>query len=318
MRYFDAEAIDRALDFPSLISHLRDAFRGALFAPPRHHLDVARAGATTATQLIMPAWSAAAPGPGSYLGTKIVGVFPDNGRFGLSSIQGSYLLQSGETGQALAAFDGNRLTAWRTAATSALAASFLARPNASRLTMVGAGALAPRLVRAHAAVRPISHVTIWNHRRESAERLAVELADGPWRVEVADDLEEAVNGCDILSCATLSRVALVKGAWLRPGQHVDLVGAFNRRMREADDEVIRRASIFVDTPAAITEGGDVAQAIDDGVISPDDVRADLAGLCLERHEGRDAPDEITLFKSIGASIEDLAAAILVWKRAGGV
>lgn len=316
MRLIDADAIDQALDWPAMIEALRKAFRGALTAPPRHHLDVAREGQTTATQLIMPAWSVNAPGPDSYLGTKIVGVFPDNGRFGLSSIQGAYLLQSGETGVGLAVLDGGRLTAWRTAGASALAASYLARPDARRLCLVGAGALAPCLIRAHSAVRPISHVTIWNHRRDSADRLAAELAGGPWRVEASDDLEAAVRAADIVSCATLSRVALIRGAWLRAGQHVDLVGAFNRRMREADDDVIRRARVFVDTPAALTEGGDVAQAIDAQVIAKADVCGDLADLCRERVHGRESPDELTLFKSIGASIEDLAAAILAWERTG--
>jgi len=316
MRVFDAGAIDAALDWPAMIDAVRAAFAGALFAPPRHHLDVARVGATTATQLIMPAWSAHAPGPGSYLGTKIVGVFPDNGRFGLSSIQGAYLLQSGETGQALAALDGNALTAWRTAGTSALAASYLARPDASRLLMMGAGALAPRLIAAHASVRPINQVTIWNHRRAGAERLAARLADGPWRVSVCDDPEAAARAADVISCATLATAPLLRGDWLRPGQHVDLVGSFNRRLREADDEAIRRARIFVDTPAALTEGGDVAQAIDAGVITAAHAHGELADLARGAHPGRRAADEITLFKSIGASIEDLAAAILVWERAG--
>ena len=320
MRIFDAGSIDAALDWPEMIAALRAAFGGVLFAPQRHHLDVARAGATTATQLILPAWSANAPGAGSFLGTKIVGVFPDNGRFGLSSIQGAYLLQSGETGQALAALDGNALTAWRTAGTSALAASYLARPDAARLLMMGAGALAPRLIAAHASVRPIEQVTIWNHRRAGAERLAADLAaspgDRPWRVSVCDDLETAVRDCDIVSCATLSTAPLIEGAWLRAGQHVDLVGSFNRRLREADDATIARTRVFVDTPAAITEGGDVAQAIDAGVIAASDVQGELADLCRGANPGRRAGDEITLFKSIGASIEDLAAAILVWERAG--
>jgi ornithine cyclodeaminase len=136
-------------------------------------------------------------------------------------------------------------------------------------------------------------------------------------VSVAEDLEEAVREADIVSCATLSQAPVVAGAWLKPGSHLDLVGAFNLAMREADDEAVRRASIFVDTPAATSEGGDVALALQGGVIAATDVKADLAALTRGLHPGRTASDEITLFKSVGAASEDLAAAMLVWRRLGG-
>jgi ornithine cyclodeaminase/alanine dehydrogenase-like protein (mu-crystallin family) len=270
-------------------------------------------GAATATHLLMPAWTTTETPGGAWLGTKIVNVFPDNGRRGLPAVLGLYVLQSGETGEALAAMDGARLTHWRTAAASALAARFLARGDARRLLMVGSGALAPFLVRAHAAVRPIEEVTVWNHRRASAEKLAAALSGQAWRVRVAEDLETAAREADLISCATLSGAPLIAGAWLAPGQHLDLVGAFNLEMREADDEALRRARIFVDTDAALTEGGDVALALRAGVIDRADVVGDLGALCRGA-PGRTDRQEITLFKSVGAALEDLAAAMLVWRK----
>ena len=313
MRWVCAPEIDEALDFPTLIDALARAFAGGFTAPKRHHHAIERVGAATATHLLMPAWTTTETPGGAWLGTKIVNVFPDNGRRGLPAVLGLYVLQSGETGEALAAMDGARLTHWRTAAASALAARFLGRGDARRLLMVGSGALAPFLVRAHAAVRPIEEVTVWNHRRAGAEKLAAALSGQGWRIRVAEDLETAARAADVISCATLSGAPLIAGAWLAPGQHLDLVGAFNLEMREVDDEALRRARIFVDTDAALTEGGDVALALRAGAIGRADVVGDLGALCRGA-PGRTDRQEITLFKSVGAALEDLAAAMLVWRK----
>ncbi len=226
----------------------------------------------------------------------------------------------GATGAPLAVIDGQALTLWRTAAASALAATFLARKNASRLVMVGAGALAPYLVAAHASVRPIAEVLIWNRNPQRAEKLAAELNEraitSPLRgdsiaLAATADLEAAVRAADIVSCATLAAEPLVKGAWLKPGAHLDLVGAFTPKMREADDEAVRRARVFVDTrQGALKEAGDIVQPLEAGVIGESDIVGDLFDLCRGKVEGRTSPDEITLFKSVGTALEDLAAAIL--------
>jgi len=305
--------IDRLLDFPSLIDALATAFTADHVAPARHHHRVGTAN-HHATHLLMTAWTSDAPGVDAFLGTKIVNVFSENARLNLPSVLAVYLLQSGQTGAPLAMMDGSRLTLWRTAAASALAARFLVRADASRLLMVGSGALAPFMIKAHASSRPIQHVTIWNHRRAGAERLAESLANEPWSVSIADDLSRAVAEADIVSCATLTQRPLICGEWLREGTHVDLVGAFNLSMRECDDEAMRRARIFIDTAAAKTEGGDVAVALNSGVISENAVVADLYDLSRRRHLGRNSAAEITLFKSVGTGIEDLAAAMLVWQR----
>ena len=311
MHVISAETIDELLDFPALIDALAGIFAGQATAPPRHHHAVGESHA--ATHLIMPAWTGGAPAAGSYLGTKIVNVFRDNRLLGLPAVLGTYLLQSGETGAPLAVIDGTRLTHWRTAAASALAARYLARPDSSRLLMVGAGALAPFLVRAHRAVRPITEVQVWNHRIGGAENIATNLrADGIAATAVSD-LDAAVGWADIVSCATLSTAPLVRGATLHDGQHVDLVGAFNMAMREVDDTALQRARIFVDTNDATVEGGDVAIALQAGVIGREAVQGTLHDLA-RGGPGRATAAEITLFKSTGTAIEDLAAATLVWQR----
>ena len=312
MRIVGSEDLDRHLAFPALVAALRGAFQGGFQAPTRHHHHVGASDAPGPVHLLMPAWSADAPRPGAYVGTKIVDVFPDNGRLGLPAVMGVYVLQSGETGAPLAVLDGTRLTHWRTAAVSALGADLLARPDAARLLLVGAGALAPFLARAHAAMRPLSRVSVWNHRAAGAERLAAELRAAGLPADAVTDLEGAARAADIVSCATLSTAPLIRGDWLRPGQHLDLVGAFTMAMREADDEALRRARVVVDTPASLTEGGDVAVAIRDGVLSPASV-VDLGALCRGEAAGRRAPDDITLFKPVGTAVADLATAILAWE-----
>lgn len=310
MRVVDAEAIDRALTFPALVAALSDAFAGGFAAPPRHHHSVPRSDGPDATLLLMPAWTEGTPG---FLGVKSVTVFPANGARGLPSVQGTYLLLDGATGVPRAALDGARLTLWRTAAASALAARHLARPDAGRLLMVGAGALAPFLIRAHAAVRPIASVAIWARRPEAAAALAAEVSAEGLPGTATPDLDRAVASADIVSCATLSSEPLVRGALLRAGTHLDLVGAFTPAMREADDDALRRSRLFVDTEAALHEGGDVAAALAAGTLPRSHVQGTLADLVAGRRPGRTGPDEITAFKSIGAAIEDLAAAVAAWR-----
>ena len=316
MRVFSAEDIDAALDFPSLIEALGEAMRGGFVAPSRHHHEIERAGEATATQLLMPAWTLSGAGAGDYLGAKIVNVFPGNSARGLPAVLGVYVLQSGRTGETLAALDGTRLTHWRTAAASALAARYLARADAKRLLVVGAGALAPFLARAHMSQRRYEAIDIWNHRPEGAHRVAAALVSDGLPARARENLQEAVAEADVISSATLATAPLIAGDWLKPGQHLDLVGAFNMRMREVDDVALKRARIFIDTEAALTEGGDVAIGLANGAITRADIVADLPAL-TRGAMGRATPGEITLFKSVGAAIEDLAAAMLVWRKAGG-
>jgi alanine dehydrogenase len=313
MRVIDREGVDAALDFPDLIAAIEDALRAEITLPVRHHHAVPRADGD-ATHLIMPAWHRNA---GGFLGVKIVNVFPGNSLRGLPSVMGTYVLMHGDTGAPLAVIDGTRLTLWRTAAASALAARFLAKPDASVHLMVGAGALAPFFIRAHRAVRPITRTILWNKTRANAEKLVEELAGDGLAVEVADDLEAAVRQADIISTATLSTIPLVRGAWLKPGAHLDCVGAFSASMRETDDEAVQRARLFADVRASVLkEGGDFVQPMKAGLITEARIEADLFDLARGSIAVARMPEDITFYKSTGSAIFDLAAAALVAKASG--
>lgn len=317
MRVIDAAAVAEALSYPRLVDVLEEGFRTGAVAPPRHHHTITLEGRPDATLLLMPAWTTSTSGAttaGKYIGIKQVTVFPDNSRLGKPAIYGAYLLLSTETGEPLALLDAPALTVWRTAAASALAARHLARPDASRLLMVGAGALAPYLVRAHASVRPIREVMLWNRSRGKAEALQRELAGTGLAVSVAEDLEAAARVADLISTATISTTPLIHGAWLKPGCHLDCVGAYRPDMRETDDEAVRRARIWVDTMAGgLNEAGDVVMPLKTGVIRESDILGDLFGLARGTAPRRASADEITMFKSVGASIEDLIAAVAVYE-----
>lgn len=306
----DAAAVERLLSWPALVGALGDMFAAGCVAPARHHHPFDIPGEDAGTLLLMPAWA-----PGAYLGVKIVTVVPANGTRGLPAIAGTYLLSSAATGETLAVIDGASLTAWRTAAASALASKHLSRPESEDLVIVGTGALSARLAAAHASVRPIRRIRVWGRSVEKAAAAADRIRADGLEAEAITDLEAAVRAADIVSCATLSRAPLVLGDWLKPGAHLDLVGAFNPGMRESDDAAVKRSSLFVDTrEGALHEAGDLVQPIRAGLIGPEAIAADLRELCLGLHAGRRSADEITLFKSVGASLEDLAAAVLVYER----
>jgi len=299
-----------SLPFSGLVDALEEMFRTGCEMPVRHHHDMEVPGEADATLLLMPAWV-----PGSFAGVKIATVVPGNADRGLPAVSASYLLSDGKTGEALALIDGGELTARRTAAASALAARYLAREEASRLLVVGTGRLSVNLIGAHKAVRPISKVTVWGRSLDKAAAIAEEAAQRfGVLAKPTDDLESACADADIITAATLSNTPLVHGSWLKPGTHVDLVGAFKPTMRESDDEAIRRSTVFVDTLAGCSkEGGDIVQPLQSRVLKIDDIAADLYGLTRGKHPGRQSGDEITLFKSVGAALEDLAGAILAYR-----
>ena len=308
----DANKVAAALPYDQLIDALRVAFRGDYQVPLRSHQDVALPDGNPGTLLLMPAWKV-----GNSIGIKIATVFPDNAQQSLPAVFASYVLLSATTGEPTAFMDGTELTLRRTAAASALASSYLSRAEASTLLMVGTGNLAPHLVRAHASARPITDVLVWGRRREAAEKLCDQLGSSSLSVTVADDLEQAVAQADIISCATLASEPLIQGKWLKPGQHVDLVGAFKPEMREADSEAVARSEVYVDTKSgALAEAGDIVQAINDGSIKEADIRGELRDLVSTDRPARTSDKSITLFKSVGTAIEDLAAAELAVRNRG--
>jgi len=308
MQFLDTAVVAARLDRRVLIDALDAAFREPHSVPARQHysLEPGAAGIHGGTLLIMPAWNA-----GQALGVKLVTVFPDNAAQGLPTVCASYVLMDRNSGRPRAILDGTELTARRTGAASALASRHLSRPEASRLLMVGTGNLAPHLVESHSVVRPIQEVRIWGRHFERADALAASLRREGRSVEATDDLEAATRWADIVCCATLSREPLVRGTWLKAGQHVDLVGAFTPQMCEVDDAAVARSELYVDTRSGVlAESGEIVGAIARGVIRESALRAEFSDLPGGNFR-RSTPQAITLFKSVGTALEDLVAAEIV-------
>lgn len=310
MKHFDEAATRAPLGFERLVPALRAAFAAEAQVPPRHVHSIETAGADKGTVLIMPAWSDA-----GFLGIKTINIFPGNSARGLPGLHATYVLYDARTGVPLAMMDGNEITARRTAAASALGASFLARGDARRLLVVGTGRIARMLPAAHASVRPIGEVCVWNHRAESAVALAAQWRAEGWNAQAATDLEAAVRQADIVSCATLATAPLVRGEWLAPGSHLDLIGSFTPAMREADVRCFEGARTFIDTGEALQKSGDLLDAMAAGTLRADAVQGTLAELCRGERSGRAGSEERTVFKAVGSALEDLTAATLVWRDA---
>jgi len=311
MRIFDAEATRAALPFARLVQALRAMFAAGCEVPQRHVHEIAGPDGSVLTSLIMPAWTA------RFYGIKTVNVAPGNAARGLAGLHAVYLLFDAATGVPLAQLDGSVITSRRTAAASALAASWLARDDASHLLVVGAGQVARLLPAAYRAVRPIERVTVWARRADAAQALADELCTQGFEAGAAAQLDAAVAAADIVSCATLATEPVVHGRWLRAGQHLDLIGSFTPAMREADDDCFAGAALYVDTDEALKKSGELLGPLSRGVFAATDVRGTLAALARGEVPGRRSRDERTVFKSVGTALEDLAAATLVWEASAG-
>ncbi len=309
MHHFAAAAIRSRLPWPRMLAALHAMLNDEVAAPLRVNHPIEVPGEPTAALLLMPAWRV-----GHRIGVKLVSVFPGNALRNERAVGAVYALFDARNGAPLAIFDGEELTARRTAGASAYAANRLARADARHLALVGSGRLARGLVEAHMHVRPIDRVSLWSRTPEHTQAAAASMADDGLPVTAVRDLERAVREADIVSCATLSTEPLVRGAWLRAGVHLDLVGAFSAKMRETDDAAIARADLIVvdNRPAALAEGGDIVSAIASGAIDASAIAADLADLARGAHPGRTRDDEITVFKSVGFALEDLAAAEAVF------
>ena len=299
LRVHSADEVHAALPWPALARALETAFVDGANVPLRHGHRLSAHD----TLLLMPAWNA------RVVVVKLVTVLPS----ATSTVQATVLVVDRQTGDPLAVLDGEALTLRRTAATSALAAQRLARSDAKTLLVVGGGRLAAWMARAHAALRPgLRRIVVWGRRAEAAHALARDLAAEGLPAEAADDLEAAARSAAIVCCATTSTEPLVHGAWLAPGTHLDLVGGFRRDMREVDDEAVRRSRVVVDTyVGALAEAGDLTQPLERGAIAREHIVAELAELLRGECVGRRSDDEITLFKSVGTALEDLAAAQMV-------
>ncbi len=317
MELFDAARLRDLLAWPELIDAIGEILHEPHAASPARHVhDVSApdaAGHVTADEdmlLLKPAWI-----PGQLLGIKAVTFFGSNTARSLPNINATYLLFDGETGAPVAVMDGEELGSRRTMAASALAARSLARPDASRLLVVGTGQLSPHAVAAHNTGRNLSNVEVWGRDPDKAAAVVAAVSALGIEATVSTDLDASVATADIISSVTSASSPLIRGELLSPGCHVDLVGSFKADMRESDDECVRRATVFVDTYEGAVLAGDLASPLADGVITEADLRVDLQALATGAHAGRTGADEITLFKSAGFALEDLAAARLAYSAA---
>ncbi|MDY0883810.1 ornithine cyclodeaminase family protein [Dongia soli] len=311
MLTIDAATLHDLADYPGLVAALREMNRMGVDQVERLYLGQPRADGGSNDWLLLPAWW-----HDRIFGVKLVSVFPGNQAKGLETILGSYMLFDGTNGVPLAYLDGAALTLRKTAANSALAADFLARPDAETLTVIGAGALAPYLAAAHAAIRPIRRILWWNRNLAKAEEVAAQCQLPGVEVIVAEGLEAAVRAGDIVTCATRSTKPVVRGNWLKPGSHLDLVGGYLPEMREADDEAIARAARhYVDARlTTLTVVGDVCQPLAAGLLQETAI-IDLGQVARGEKPARLSADEVTWFKSGGGGHEDLAVADYIIRQA---
>lgn len=306
------EFIEKNTNFLELISEIKINFSNdEVLVPMRHHHDFPNPEVNSdSTLLLMPAWN-----PSKNAGVKIVTVSPENGQFNLPSIQGTYIYFDAIKGSIKAILEAKSLTAKRTAAASALASSFLSRESSSSLLMIGTGALSKNLILAHAAVRPIKNVFVWGRNFDKATAICRALENENFTITPIKSIEEKIPEVDIISSATLSKNPLVLGNYLKAGQHIDLVGAYKKDMREADDEAITKSTVFIDTfQGGLKESGDIVIPLQNGTLKEKGIKADLFQLCSNQKKGRNSDEEITLFKSVGHALEDLAAANYYYKK----
>ena len=310
MNIIDTASTRAALPFERLIPALKALFIAGCEVPMRHNHTLTSPNGDTSTVLLMPAWQ-----PGGFLGVKTVTITPGNAARGMPGLFSTYILYDAQTGEPLAQIDGNELTSRRTAAASALAASYLAAPEAHTLLVVGSGRVARLLPAAYRCVRPIEQVMVWSRCEASARALAASLRVDGFDAQATPDLAQAASQADVVSCATLATAPIVQGRWLAPCSHLDLIGSFTPQMREADDACFANARLVVDTPEALLKSGDLLGPLSRGVFTAESVAGTLEALTRGVIVGRTAATGRTVFKSVGTALEDLAAAMLVFKLA---
>ena len=313
MRVIDSDAVLARVDPLMLVEALRQGHCEGIDAVGRSLLSQDH-GNETNHLLIWPAWKF-----GAAAGAKLVTVFPANQARGLGpNIRSIYVLFDGDDGRPLCAITGESFTRYKTAADSALGAWFLARRSAEVLTVLGAGAQAETQIRFLCAACPsIARVNVWNRTAAKAESLAARLKRIGVPAVACEDRETAVREADVVSCLTSATSPILQGAWLRPGAHVDLVGSFTPEMREADDEAMLRAKVFVDSRFyGLVECGDLADPIARGILRESEVTGDLFGLCSGQVPGRVTDTEVTLFKNAGGGHLDLMVARRLYELCG--
>jgi len=305
--HFDAHSVAKALDYPRLIPALAQGLREEIAAPARSHYEPNRDGSCV---LVMPAWRV-----GEAMGIKLVSVWPNNHQLGLPAVSGVYILFDAHTGRPVAVMDGTELTLRRTAAAAALAAHRLARSDSRHLLVVGTGALSPHLAMAHAAVLDLHEITVFGRRPAMAKSVAEQLCAQGLPARATENLELALDLADIVAVATTASKAFIPTRAVGQGTHLGLIGAFTRQMAEAEPSLMAQAKVFADQRTAVLDkGGEVYQAIEQGLMPAEGIIADLAEMVARPQKmWRHSDQEITVYKSVGFASLDLIAAELVMR-----
>lgn len=312
MRVIEAGQVEQALDFPTLIDALEAGFRSDYGMPPRQVFQLAGAGAPSNDAFaVLPAWN------DTVIGLKAFTYFPDNAADGFASLYSKILLFNRSHGVPLALVDGTAVTYWRTAAVSALAARHLARADAASLLLLGTGRLAPFLVAAHLAVRPLKRVVLWGRDGSKLSALQDRLQASHPEVEfiVCRDLARDAGAADIIVSATGAPAPLLFGDWIAAGCHVDLLGNHHVDRRECDSALVVKSTVYVDSrDNVLREAGELLIPIKEGVFSAEAIAGELKDLCRATVPGRVGREQITVFKSVGTALSDLIAAQLVLEK----
>ena len=302
MRIISAEEVHEALKYPDFVNILKEAYAGSYTMPPRKVFLLEESSHDAFA--LLPSWNE------NVIGVKSFTYFPDN-EDPYKSLYSKILLFDRKHGEPLALVDGTSVTFFRTAGVSALASQFLSRENSETLLLLGTGNLARFLIRAHASVRPIKKILLWGRTKANAEAVVAdmqkELPDNEF--VVADDIQSACGQADIVVVATGSPDILVQGDWIKEGTHTDFLGNHHADKRECDTALVVKSKVYLDTYVnCFNEAGEVLVPIEEGVFKKEDVKGELAELCMAKVKGRESDSEITLFKSVGSALSDLVGA----------
>lgn len=316
----DAQQIVECLTMKGLIESMRETYQQQSTIPQRRVMPLEEGGYDAFA--LLPAWSE------DLITVKAFTYFPQNSMQGKDSLASKILAFRRQDGEPLALMDGKVMTFWRTAAASALAADYLAREDATRLLICGTGNLAPYMAYAYAAVRPLHKVMIWGRNQDKARQTVDAILSSSeyqslpierqFDVEIIEDVDSVMHEVDIITCVTGSAMPLFNGANIEPGTHIDLIGNHDEDKRECDSISVERSSVFVDSRInVLAEAGDLLIPIKQGLFSADEIQAELPELCSNQHSGRSSNQEITLYKSVGSALADLAAVkfVLTQKQA---
>ena len=313
-----AEDVAKLLPMRDCIQVMRDALaslaRGKALVPLRMVMRMPDASGFLG---LMPGHIQADGGRDGALGMKAVSVFPGNARRGIDTHQGAVLLFEADTGRLSALMDGATITAIRTAAVSGVATDLLARKDATELAILGAGVQARTHLEAIAAVRPLRHVRVWSRNQEHAASLVKETAGRfGGSIDMVPGAESAVRGADVVATVTASPEPILQRGWLKEGVHINAVGSSIPTTREIDTATMAAVRLFVDRrESAVNEAGDILIPMREGAFTADHIQAELGDVIIGKDPGRRSAAELTLFKSLGLAVEDVASAAFILKRA---